>query len=85
MKTQPPLIPDLGMAETFLNALDPKGRFTFQTFDDNKERKGRSFARIFHGSLSEHAEELAALQQRGAGVFVMINEGDGKGDRKSVV
>lgn len=79
MKKQPPLIPDLGMAETFLNALDPKGRFTFQTFDDNKERKGRSLAKIFHGSLSEHAEELAALQQRGAGVFVMVNEGDGNG------
>jgi len=85
MKKQPPLIPDLGMAETFLNALDPKGRFTFQTFDDNKERKGRSFARIFHGSLSEHAEELAALQQRGAGVFVMVNEGDGKGRTASNV
>lgn len=37
MKNQRTLIPDLGMAEAFLNALDPKGRFTFQTFDDDKE------------------------------------------------
>lgn len=79
MKNQRTLIPDLGMAEAFLNALDPGGRFTFQTFDDDKERKDRSLAKIFHGSLSEHAEELATLQQRGAGVFVMVNEGDGKG------
>ena len=79
MKNQRTLIPDLGMAEAFLNALDPKGRFTFQTFDDDKERKDRSLAKIFHGTLSGHAEDLAALQQRGAGVFVMVNEGDGKG------
>ena len=80
MKNQhPSLIPDLVMAEAFLNALDPKGRFTFQTLDDNKERTDRSLSKVFHGTLSEHAEKLAALQQRGAGVFVMINEGDGKG------
>ncbi|MGV2480775.1 UNVERIFIED_CONTAM: hypothetical protein IGO34_28705, partial [Salmonella enterica subsp. enterica serovar Weltevreden] len=65
MKNQHTLIPDLGMAGAFLNALDPKGRFTFQAFDDDKDRRDRSLAKIFHGSLSEHAEELAALQQRG--------------------
>lgn len=79
MKNQQPLIPNLSMAQAFLNALDPKGCFTFQIFDDDKERKDRSLAKIFHGSLSEHAEKLAVLQQRGAGAFVMVNEGDGKG------
>ena len=70
MKNQhPSLIPDLVVAEAFLNALDPKGRFTFQTLDDKKERKDRSLAKVFHGTLSEHAEKLAALQQRGAAIL----------------
>lgn len=77
--TNATLVPDLMMADAFLNALDTEGSFTFQTFDDNKERKDRSLAKIFHGPLVEHAESLASLQQRGAGVFVMVNEGDGKG------
>jgi hypothetical protein len=34
------LAPDLDQARAFLKALDPgAARFTFQTFDDNAERK----------------------------------------------
>lgn len=77
MNNKQPLIPDLDMAEAFLNALDPGGTFTFQTFDDDKKRKDRSLAQVFHGPLSMHAKALETLQQRGTGVFVMVNEGDG--------
>ena len=73
------LTSDLQAAQAFLDALDHAGVFTFQTFDDKKGRGDRSLARIFHGTLSEHAAALTDLQQRGAGVFVMINEGDGTG------
>jgi hypothetical protein len=73
------LTPNVVMAKAFLNALDPTGTFTFQTFDDNKERKDGRLARILHGTLDEHLATLTKLQQQGAGVFVMVNEGDGKG------
>lgn len=78
-------------AERFLRALG--GRLTFQTFDDNEARKSARdaaakaarrkpfdpLARKRHGTLAEHADTLADLNAQGAGVFVMVNEGDGKG------
>ena len=33
--------------------------------------------RVAHGSLEEHADMLISLNLQGAGVFVMVNEGDG--------
>ena len=80
-------------AERFLRALG--GRMTFQTFDDNKERKAANiaaardagakpvdpFARVMHGTLSRNASRLSGLNAQGVGVFVMVNEGDGNGRR----
>ena len=57
--------------------LDPAGVFTFQTFDDDKERKKVSLARVFHGNFDQHKGMLITMQQKGAGVFVMVNRGDG--------
>jgi hypothetical protein len=82
-----PLTPDLIQANAFLNALAPEGNRTFQTFDDNKERAAQNkkilgydpFAKIFQGPLEKHLPALAKLQQEQAGVFFMMNEGDGKG------
>lgn len=48
---------------------------TFQTFDDSK--KCPAFSQVFHGTLSEHQAALVALNKQGAGVFVMVNQGDG--------
>jgi hypothetical protein len=73
------LIPNVAAAKGFLDALDPAGIFTFQTFDDDKNRKDRSLARILHGTLDQHLQTLIRLQQQGAGVFVMVNQGDGQG------
>lgn len=70
---------DLAIAHKFLHALDPRGVFTFQTFDDNSARKSRDLARVLHGTLDQHAATLAALNEQGAGVFVMVNEGDLQG------
>lgn len=50
------------------------GRLTFQTFDDRKTDEGRHLARVLHST-----EQLVELNGRGAGIFVMINEGDGHG------
>lgn len=71
------MTPNVAMAENYLNTLDPTGTFTFQTFDDNSERKERRLARILHGRLDQHLPTLTKLQQLGAGVFVMVNKGDG--------
>lgn len=67
-------------ATCFLSRLDEDADFfTFQTFDDNSSRKSPQLARILHGSFNEHYESLCDLQNQGAGVFVTINETDGKG------
>lgn len=71
--------PNLAMASHFLQAIAPEGNITFQTFDDNKDRKDPTLNRVFHGSFEEHAMTLAGLNQRGAGIFTMINRGDLKG------
>lgn len=69
---------DVAMATHFLSSLSEGEDVTFQTFDDST-RKDRSLARIFHGTLEAHASELISLNQQGAGVFVTINQTDGKG------
>ena len=74
------LLPHFEEAEAFLNALDGKdAQFTFQTFDDVKDRKEKSLARIFHGTLNQHKQVLKALNAQGAGVYVTVNETDLKG------
>jgi len=74
--------PDMDQAAKFLEKLDPKAtNWTFQTFDDNADRKDQSLARVLHGTLEEHGATLADLQTRGAGVFVTVNETDLKGRR----
>jgi len=71
---------DLVEARRFLTFLDEEAAgFTFQTFDDDKDRKDPRLARVLHGTLDEHAAELAGLQRRRAGVFVTINETNGRG------
>lgn len=81
------LIPDMEQAQLFLHALDPGGIFTFQTFDDDKNRSTANkkqlgydpFARVLQGTLEANANSLTELQQQGIGVFVMVNKGDGRG------
>src|SRR5258708_7128433 len=70
---------DVDIARHFLSAVDPGGVFTFQTIDDDKDRKASGLARVFHGSIDQHLASLTSLNQQGAGVFVMVNAGDSKG------
>lgn len=71
----------VSMVVRYLHLLDPNAvEFTFQTFDDDKNRKDRRLAQIW--SLSEPNDELCELQRAGAGLFVTVNETNGKG-RKS--
>src|SRR6266851_3706058 len=72
---------DLKEAAEFLELLG-EGPYTFQTFDDNPDRKDGRLARILHGRLEEHANKLCDLNRRGAGVFVALNKTDGKGRQR---
>ena len=74
---------DVGQAKTFLKALASGGDVTFQTFDDSEA--GNTVPQIFHGKLKEHYLELIKLNKDGAGIYVMVNEGDGKGRKKENV
>lgn len=70
----------LKAASTFLHRLDDRAEtWTFQTFDDNAERKDRALVRTLHGTLEQHAATLSRLNEQGAGVFVTVNETDGTG------
>ena len=78
------LVPDPSAAQHFLTRLDETAeKWTFQTFDDARIRKDPDLSRILHGSLDDHLPTLTKLNQRGAGVFVTINETDGHGRKTS--
>lgn len=94
-KTQS-VIPDLTDAERHLTLLDEESEtFTFQTFDDDKARKksameaaaarGEKYrdplAKVLTGTLAQCGPALIRLNQSGAGVFVTVNQTDGKGRR----
>ena len=82
--TQPNPQIDLAEARKFLSGLGKGGLFTFQTFGDvNKADK--TLSRISHGDFDQHCAALGTRNSRGAGVFFMVNEGDGKGRKKENV
>ncbi len=72
------LTPNLDLARAYLGALAPGELLTFQTFDDTAGKRPQ-LARILHGTLEQHAASLTRLNARHAGVYVMVNAGDGKG------
>ena len=77
IKKSPPVLDiDLSMAHSFLEKLDPEGIFTFQTFDEG-DQKDYKKSLVLHGSLEQHAQKLTQMNNLGAGVFVMVNRGDG--------
>jgi putative DNA primase/helicase len=84
---------DRATAQRFLNALEPRGKFTFQTFDDIKaRRKERAekekatkikqydpFACIRHGTLDQWWDRLCKLNMEGAGIYTCVNATDSNG------
>ena len=71
------LVANLEMATNFLNQLDcDESIFTFQTFDD-KAGKNPALVRVFHGTFEQNIHQLIQLNNNGAGIFVMVNQGDG--------
>ena len=70
---------DVRQAARFLDFMAEGEPVTFQSFDDGPEPKRGYLARILHGDLDQQADELANLNDSGAGIFWMVNFGDGKG------
>ena len=60
------------------------GALSFQTFDDGPGKR-KPLARIMHGTIAQHDDKLRTLNARGAGVFFMVNEGDGRGRKAANV
>ena len=58
--------------------VDPWSRMTWQTFDDSG-RERQELVGHFTGTLADSWDRLRRLNDAGAGVFAMINEGDGRG------
>ena len=73
------LDPDFSEAQRFLDALEPSGQYTFQTFPDRKDTGNRSLTRVTHGKFSVHGRLLKELNQSGSGIFVTVNRTDLKG------
>lgn len=76
------LKPNYEEAQSFLDALDPKGTFTFQTFSDDKKKHAPELIKVIHGNLSSCEQQLTTLNQQGAGIFVTINETDLNGRKE---
>jgi len=74
---------DRKKAEHFLSLLDPlASAFTYQTFDDNSNRKLNRLSQVHNGTLDDVWPKLVTLSNQGAGVFVTVNETDLKGRKK---
>lgn len=54
---------------------------TFQTFDDDEERKDPTLAKGWHDTLANSWVDLCKLNKEGAGVYVTIQQTDGTGKR----
>ena len=70
-------------ATRFLNLMLEGEPATFQTFDDHGKRP--ELAKVLHGSFDALSPALRNLNGQGAGVFWMVNYGDGRGRRAANV
>jgi len=71
---------DYSQAERFLTWLDEEAElFTFQVFDDDRDRKDKSLAKIYIDSLESAWDDLYKKQRIGCGIFFTVNETDGQG------
>ena len=69
---------DSKAAALFLEIITRRGQVTFQTFYDGKEKRP-ALSKIMHGWNEKNLERLIDINTQGAGVFLMVNEGDGEG------
>ncbi len=67
------------VSQVFLTHLDPDANFfTFQTVPEPKGKRTHLRPQVLHGSLHELLPDLTRLNRQGAGIYVTVNETDGK-------
>jgi len=70
-----PVIPDLELAKHFLQLLDPKATaFTFQTLDDNQDRKSPSLNKDPNGARLVPMNKSTVYRMISAGTFPVPNK-----------
>jgi hypothetical protein len=75
------VIPPQVETRAFLKLLAPKAqKFHFRTFNDKKKSTGKGLTGKFEGSIDQIESDLASRNAKGAGIFVVINEGGQKKD-----
>ncbi len=89
-RIQSPPAKDLSQARQFLTALDEgTDQFTFQTYTDTPSGESGPnpdpLARIITGTFDSVKEKLIRLNEKGASVCVMVNQGDGNGAKNENV
>ena len=72
---------DITMAKRFLSHLshDEESIFAFQIFNDRKKSGSSVTPQVLCGTFDEFVDQFIRLQEQGAGIFVTINQTDGKG------
>jgi hypothetical protein len=70
-------------ADRFLRLLYPSDSITFQTFPNSANCNARP--EILHGTIEQHWNRLKQKNDRGAGVYAMVNTGDGEGRKNNNV
>ncbi len=71
--------------EKFLYALGGDGPFTFQTLGEGLAKENKRLSRITHGDITPKFKQLKDLNAQGAGIFVMVNQGDLEGRKNANV
>ena len=79
------LAPDLAAADFMINLLtgEQQESVTFQALPDSKDSLGYPWHG--HGTLKEFAPRLIKAQRAGCGIFICVNETDGRGRRRENV
>ena len=65
-------------AERFVSSICGEGKVTIQLFDETPQKQAH-LSKILHVNLADAIPLLTSMNEQGAGVFFMVNEGDGKG------
>ena len=69
---------DLAAARRFFTVMAEGEEVTLQTFDDSNPKRG-GLAQVMHGTFDDLAPHLVDLNRQGAGVYWMVNQGNGGG------
>jgi hypothetical protein len=74
---------DLAVAEKYIATITRGGDACFQTFNDMKDSKGNTVIPQWkYGKFSQLSKWLIDENMKGAGIYIVVNEGDGKGRSK---